>query len=417
MSIETHVFSSERRKLIEDFGNGTLKGDVGTIRRLWTKYSSDLQDARGIFVVNSPAFPRLPIPGDKDFGSAGFLRCWMAGDRLILVREGSDDFRFSSPIFCDTNFVSLCGAFQAGRDLGSLAAAFKDAVKFLLPNAGMLNAYPYLLETARNQDREKVRASLFGFACLKLTSAPLFSDTGRFVTQADGVSADEVADEAMRVTAGADFALLSGWAANRFLWAKVILTKAALIAFAMPSASAGARLYELLQFLHDRLARLPQFEIYAAFRFFELSPREPFFDPVQRNSRKLQSSLRAMAWDIAHWRTVLEILTVESWRSAGFPFPIPHFLSFDQRYVQLLESFQFYGLIYDVAHRRPEFFFRRSLLEPVSALLQTSCARFYSTELAAERSSRAKLEHDLEKKLEIVSTELELELNELLPDR
>ena len=387
---DDYVYSSRRRDLIEDFANGALTGDVGTIRRLWSQYSKELGGSRGIFVVDNTAFPRVPLVGDKDFGRSGFLRCWMAGNRLILIRQESEDFRFSSPIYCDSNFVSLCGAFSAGRDLGTLSGDFKQAIEELLPYASHASAYPYLFETADNSNRDKVRESLVGFACFKLTTPEQFAKTGRFVSRDETSFPDEIADEAMKVTSGPDFATLAKWAANRFLWAKLTLTKAALIHFDRPQASAGSKLFALLEFLHGELARLHQFDIYAAFRFFELTLNEPFFRGLQRNSPKLNDVLRAMAWDLTHWRIILELLTVESWRSASVPFPIPHFLSFDRGFVSLLESFQFRGLIYDVDHRRPEFFFKRDLLEPVSNLLAKKCAKFYSRESMADRSQRAK---------------------------
>jgi len=404
---DDYVFSDRRRDLIEDFGHAALTGDAGTIRQLWSKYSADLGASRGIFVIDSIAFGRLPLPSDRDFGRSGFLRCWMAGDRLILIRQESEDFRFSSPIFCDTNFVSLCGAFSAGRDLGTTSDDFKKAVEELLPFASYASAYPYLLETADNPNRDKVRASFLGFACFKLTSPEHFQKTGRFVRPDEMSLPNEIADEAMKVTTGPDFATLAEWATNRFLWAKLTLTEAALIHFDQPQASAGSKLFALLEFLHNELARLHQFDIYAAFRFFELTSNEPFFRGLQRNSPNLNNVLRAMAWDLSHWRIILELLTVESWRSASVPFPIPHFLSFDRGFVSLLESFQFRGLIYDVDHRRPEFFFKRDLLEPVSKLLGKKCAKFYSRESMADRSQRAKSIGDSNEKLREVNSVLE----------
>ena len=335
----------------------------------------------------------------------------MAGDRLILIREASEDFRFSSPIFCDSNFVSLCGAFSAGRDLGALSGDFKQAIKDLLPYASYASAYPYLLETAENSNRDKVRASLLGFACFKLTSPEHFQKTGRFIGT-ETCSPNEIADEAIKITNGQDFATLAMWATNRFLWAKVTLTKAALIHFDRPGASACSKLYALLEFLHSELARLHQFDIYAAFRFFELTSTEPFFRGLQRNSPGLNDVLRAMAWDLTHWRITLELLTIESWRSGSVPFPIPHFLSFDRGFVSLLESFQFRGLIYDVDHRRPEFFFKRDLLEPVSKLLEKKCATFYSRESMLNRSQRATTSDD--DKLREVNSELEASVEKVI---
>ena len=73
---------------------------------------------------------------------------------------------------------------------------------------------------------------------------------------------------------------------------------------------------ELLMSLHDKLGRLPQFEIYVAHRFFLLSSREPFFSPVQQNSTNLDRKIRSIAWDLAHWRSLLRCSPSERLSSA-----------------------------------------------------------------------------------------------------
>ena len=79
--------------------------------------------------------------------------------------------------------------------------------------------------------------------------------------------------------------------------------------------------FELLKFLHDELARLPQFEIYVAHRFFLLSSREPFFSPVQQNAMDLDRKIRSMAWDLTHWRSLFEMLAIGASFVGATPFP------------------------------------------------------------------------------------------------
>jgi hypothetical protein len=156
------------------------------------------------------------------------------------------------------------------------------------------------------------------------------------------------------------------------------------------------------------------FEIYAAFRFFQRSARESFSALEQRNSSNVLNALKSMAWDCTHWRTTIEFLTIESGRREGTPFPIPYFLSFDRRFVQLLESFQFRGIIYDVEHRRPELFFQRQLLEPASDVLRTTRRRFQDGSAVRDRGERAIRGEDAETQLESIAAELDTELDCLL---
>ena len=96
----------------------------------------------------------------------------MASTRLLLIQncERERDRRYSAPIFCDSNFVSYCEAFCGQRNLSHNLHAFRRAVEYLLPRAGVTSAFPYMVENADSPDREKVRATLPAFAAFELTS-------------------------------------------------------------------------------------------------------------------------------------------------------------------------------------------------------------------------------------------------------
>ena len=67
---------------------------------------------------------------------------------------------------------------------------------------------------------------------------------------------------------GQDFKTIHAWVKKYFLWARVVLLKCALLAFKRPALTLERRFYALIQFLHEELARLPQFEIHVGYRFF-----------------------------------------------------------------------------------------------------------------------------------------------------
>jgi hypothetical protein len=284
----------------------------------------------------------------------------MASKRLLLIQncERARDRRYSAPIFYDSNFVSYCEAFCGQRSLSQNSDAFRDAVAYLLPRADGTSAFPYIVENAENPDREKVHATLRAFAAFKLTSP---ASHGRFLTARGKLTADDIADGCLEVMGKADFRNLHRWVKDHYLWSRIVLIKAALLFFEGLCKETATLFFELLKFLHDELACLPQFEIYVAHRFFLLSSREPFFSPVQQNSMDLDRKIRSMAWDLTHWRSLFEMLAIEASFVGATPFPIPHFLSFDRRFVKLTETFQLSGLIYAASGRHFEHIYSEAL--------------------------------------------------------
>jgi len=386
----TDSFSVQRRKMLEDFANVSMTANSEKVSGLWSQYHDMLTEARGVFCVDASKYGKPDLPGNRDFGGRGFLRSWMASNRLLLIqnRDGAKECRYSAPIFCDSNFVSYCEAFHSGRSLGPNEAAFREAVVYLLPIAEGTNAFPYLVENAENPDFEKVRSTLQAFAAFKLTSPAYFKKHGQFVTSDEDPNPNEIADGSLKIVHGQDFKILYARLKEHYLWSRIVLIKATLLFFDGRLSTVATLFYSLLKFLHDELARFPQFEIYAAHRFFQLNSREPFFSPVQQNARNLDQKIRSMAWDMAHWRSLFEMLAIGSSFVGATPFPIPHFLSFDRRFVRLTESCQLNGLIYAADGRRCEHIYSESLLRPVSELLAGPCCEFYTEEAMRDRQRR-----------------------------
>jgi len=197
----------------------------------------------------------------------------------------------------------------------------------------------------------------------------------------------------------ADFRTLHTWVKDHYLWSRIVLIKAALPFFEGRCKETTTLFLELLKFLHDELARLPQFEIHVAHRFFLLSSREPFFSPVQQNTMDLDRKIRSMAWDLAHWRSLFEMLVIGAPFVGATPFPIPHFLSFDRRFVKLTEAFQLSGLIYAANGRRCEHIYSEALWRPVSNLVGEERRQLCTEEAIRDRQRRNQNDGALDKQL------------------
>lgn len=382
-------FSERRHAMLGDFANVTGSHDREAISAAWDRNRECLAGARGIFVVEDQKY-ELSLPDDQDFGGTGCLRCMMASTRLLNIQnsESAREFRYNAEIYCDTNFVSFCGTFFRGGNLGPNSNAFRDAVKFLLPIRASLNATPYLFENADNANTEKLRESLLGFVALKLTSPEEFQRRGTFAP-ASQEELERAADEALKMMRGPDFRTVHDQLVmEHYRWSRVILLKSTLIAFTSKTRDVESRMGELLRFLHEELARFLSFQIYVAFRFFSLNQKEPFFSGVQQNSVALDRCLKAMTWDLTHWRTLFDWTMITSRHSTKAAFPVPYFLSFDRRFIRLAETFKLEGLIYSGDSKRCEHFLSGRLLRAVSDLLHGPLGEFQTTAAIADRGRR-----------------------------
>jgi hypothetical protein len=413
-----HAFSPSRQLMVQDFVDALPTTDVDELRMVWGQHTDVLNDARGLFVVDNPAF-ECSLPGNRNFGKTGFLRNVMEGSRLALIQSESfgSDFGYASVIFADTNFVSLCEAFQSGRDLGGNTDAFREAVAFLNPLRTKTIPYPYLLENAEHPNKEKIRSTLIAFAAFKFGYPGSSHTSTKFTYSCSTSDLEKVADDALLMMDGPDFRAVHSWAKHHFTWARIILLKSTLIVFEKPTSSAASRFYALLKFLHDRLARLLQFETFVAYRYFVLNSEEPFFNPVQRNSAKLNQNLRSMAWDLTHWKMLFDVSNVISSRPDRSPFPVPHFLSFDRRFIRLIEAFQLNAVIFSKKMRRCEQFYSYALLKEMSDVLEGPCGEFQVQEAVQERQKRALKERPADQDLIEVEVELTKELAARLGDK
>jgi hypothetical protein len=95
-----------------------------------------------------------------------------------------------------------------------------------------------------------------------------------------------------------------------------------------------------------------------------------------------------MAWDLAHWRSLFEMLAIGASFVGATPFPIPHFLSFDRPFVKLTEAFQLSGLIYAANGRLCEHIYSEALWRPVSDLLGEERRQLCTKEAIRDRQRR-----------------------------
>ncbi|UZE09573.1 hypothetical protein [Pseudomonas sp. B21-053] len=126
------------------------------------------------------------------------------------------------------------------------------------------------------------------------------------------------------------------------LFTQVILFELAII-WLKGSASPEATFRTLIDFCVLQLKKMPKYELMFAWSFLSNPNKIRFFGPLNGIAKDLPKALRGMAWDISHMRT-LETMSTASNHGSFF---IPFFVSFDDKFSEILKQNQIQILLMD----------------------------------------------------------------------
>ncbi|MFP7836580.1 hypothetical protein ACLHTS_06755 [Pseudomonas aeruginosa] len=129
---------------------------------------------------------------------------------------------------------------------------------------------------------------------------------------------------------------------HKALFTQVILFELAII-WLKGDLSPAESFRALIDFCVLQLKKLAKYELLFAWRFLNAPNRVRFFGPLNGVAKDLIKSLRGMAWDMSHMRT-LETMSTKS--NAG-SFFIPFFVSFDDKFSEILKQNQIQILLID----------------------------------------------------------------------
>ncbi|MBQ4862640.1 hypothetical protein J8L98_13170 [Pseudoalteromonas sp. MMG013] len=126
------------------------------------------------------------------------------------------------------------------------------------------------------------------------------------------------------------------------LFTQVILFELAII-WLKKESSPEEQFSELIDFCVLQLGKLPKYELKFAWRFFSHPTKTRFFGPLNGVAKKLVKALKGMAWDMCHLR-ILEMLATKSELGS---FYLPFFVSFDEKFSEILKENQVQLLVVD----------------------------------------------------------------------
>lgn len=339
----------QQREVIETFADASKDGDFSQISQTWSRFFYDLQGARGMFVVNDPKYDKPILPPDTSFEGKCSLVGLLKSRQLGLFQNAGSTrpYNYTWYIFADTNFVSYCNTVYSGKSLGANADAFYAAGDYLLAKRDGLWPICYVIENYERRHLPQVMESLKAFVAFKFADADVFRSTRKIRPTISENDHEKAVAGFMASLETPDFKPIYDLMRLHYLSSRVVLTKIAAIDFGPDKAkSAKYKLLKLLEYFDREMVMLPQIELHAAWRYYELKSKEPFFKMVQRNANDLLGSINSMSWDLAHWRNVMTFVTANSHLGIGATFPVPYFLTFDQGLAGLLRELQLNGIIF-----------------------------------------------------------------------
>jgi len=167
---------------------------------------------------------------------------------------------------------------------------------------------------------------------------------------------------------------------------------------------------QLIDFCVVQLKKLPKYELLIVWDFLKQPKKVRFFGPLADVGKKLIKDLKGIAWDISHLRT-LETMSTMSQKGAFF---IPFFVSFDEKFSEILKKNQISILVIDDRLKRMH---SAGINELDFQIQLTKCMSDKVKELTSlQHSEKRRKSHIQEFDLKHILSHQEIELKEIADD-
>jgi hypothetical protein len=208
-----------------------------------------------------------------------------------------------------------------------------------------LDVVPYLYENNDRLDSPEVTESLECFVqCKQAAETPLIEEGRIEPTLSSAQQKEKVCDLLSFIRAN-DWQTLARAAKQNWTVAYITLLYAVSIQLANRDKSSANKMKLLLEQL-DEVGLFPKQEIHFVSALFQRGSEESFFRKVQANGNEIMTNLQSMAWDLAHYRTVIDQVShVARLSPEHADFVSPFILTFDQPLQELLKKYYINGLI------------------------------------------------------------------------
>jgi hypothetical protein len=345
-----------KRPVIDELFSAILRGDMAKFEEIERERFAEAEHIRVVLSTESRNGVNTHIDLTEIRAEAPWITPYYAGPRLIFIsaltslqsrRTGGRSYpRIDWSFSFDSNVAEKVRAYISHEeineaDLQRIITLIKAKKKYQLQT----DILPFLFENLRlsreDSKNERPLNTILAFKKLDYLDWEKFESNPR----KPHCNCD---DEALLIESQSTYNNLIKTEEvlkreQRALFTQVILFETAIQWLKNSQLPPEEIFSSIIEFCVVQLEKLPKRELAFMWLFLQKPKSQRFFGPLADLSKKLVKDLRGMAWDISHIRSL------ESFSAIGSSeyFYMPFFVSFDDRFNEILRANQASFMIYD----------------------------------------------------------------------
>lgn len=330
--------------------------------QLYHQYCSLLKDYKFVFGTDEGGAPGYAV--NRTFRAGAAIRSLFNTERVLVfdpktwrdMESGKAIYSIDYSISLDTQAISHLIPYLSGKKHSSLPKDLCEVFEFLIRNDVQIDPLPYLsenyLKLRNSETADGVYRTLKAYEVLRNLDVGWFKQHGEVrSTLTDHELAIKAQQHLSKMYLECEDKLVMDGLLFRHQSMYVLLLKMVAIQLRAPRASLNNKLSLFLQFCDDEIASLFLRETILAKAYFERGQKFGFFGKIQKNKGDILVQLSNMAWDLWHIRQMEEVITFTPPKGARYLFPA--FLTFDKKFIEVIDLCPIKSLAYNVVNPCP----------------------------------------------------------------
>jgi hypothetical protein len=307
------------------------------------------------FDKSSAAIPGLAV--DKNFSKTGAIRGLYKYNNVFILSEKTVDSLLSGKkqeipidysISLDTQAVSYLYSYFFDRDKSGLPKDLDEFFRFIIEPDVNVDPIPHLTENTYNLkcggNLDKIYNVKLAYEMFRNLDVDIFKNENKLKFKKTDLEIQEIAQqqisqEIFRLTDeqfNAEYERM-------FHQQYIIILIIAIIRWKYSNKSIYTQIYSYFEMNQKYLGLMSVRDANLAYAIF--TKKSKFFKKIEKNSNTLVEKMKAMAWDIFHFRYLEKVSTYSINENADYFFPA--LCSFDDDFVKLIEFYKLSGLVYN----------------------------------------------------------------------
>ena len=307
------------------------------------------------FDKSSAAIPGLAV--DKNFSKTGAIRGLYKYNNIFVLSEKTvdsllcgekEEIPIDYSISLDTQAVSYLYSYFFDRNNNRLPGDLDEFFRFIIEPDVNVDPIPHLTENIYNLKCGDNLAEIYNvklaYEMFRNLDVDTFKNENKLKFHKTEFEIQQIAQQQM----SQEIFRLTNEQFNieyerMFHEQYIIILIIAIIRWKYSKKSIYTKIYTYFEMNQKYLGLMSVRDANLAYAIF--SNKSNFFGKIQKNSDGLVRKMKAMAWDIFHFRYLEKASTFSFSRNADYFFPA--LCSFDDEFVKLIDFYKLGGLVYN----------------------------------------------------------------------